>query len=141
MCGICGYIDINPSKEVVMQMVHTIKHRGPDAQNAKIYKDCHCALGHARLSIIDLSEGANQPMEYRNFSIVFNGEIYNFREIKDELVQLGHVFTLDSDTEMILHAYEQWGDECVNRFIGMFAFAILDRNKKSISLFRDRVGV
>ena len=141
MCGICGYIGNNLNRETGMAMVMTMHHRGPDYQDVKIYEDSNCALGHARLSIIDLSASANQPMEYGNYSIVFNGEIYNFKEIRKELEQLGHQFALDSDTEVILHAFVQWGKACVNRFVGMFAFAILDREHKKLFLVRDRAGV
>ena len=127
MCGIIGYIDKAPSVELGLQMAKALKHRGPDHQGAKLYAQNHCCLAHARLSIIDLRAAANQPMEYGNLAIVFNGEIYNFKEIKEELKRLGHQFMLDSDTEVILHAYEEWGTSCVNHFIGMFAFAILDQ--------------
>lgn len=141
MCGICGYIDKQLSHEVGMQMVMSLKHRGPDNQSVRLYPDCHCLLGHARLSIIDLSADANQPMEYKHYSIVFNGEVYNFQEIREELIQEGHVFLHQSDTEVILHAFQQWGERCVDRFIGMFAFAILDRQKLQLFLVRDRAGV
>lgn len=141
MCGICGVIQKAPSEHVLIKMVKAIKHRGPDAQNVKVFLDNDCGFGHARLSIIDLSEAANQPMCYHQFVIVFNGEIYNFKEIKRELEALGHVFKLESDTEVILHAFEQWGDECVSKFIGMFAIAILDKEKNELTLFRDRTGI
>lgn len=141
MCGICGFIGNNLERETGMAMVMTMHHRGPDYQDVKIYKDCNCALGHARLSIIDLSASANQPMEYGQYSIVFNGEIYNFKEIRKELEQLGHQFVLDSDTEVILHAFAQWGNDCVGKFVGMFAFALLDRKHNKLILFRDRAGI
>ena len=142
MCGICGFIDKkNLSKETGLQMVMQMKHRGPDCQDVKVYHEQNCLLGHARLSIIDLSTGANQPLEYNQYVIVFNGEIYNFREIKQELSKLQHHFKLDSDTEVIVHAYEQWGKNCVKKFIGMFAFAILDKKKNTILLARDRAGI
>lgn len=142
MCGICGYLDKNTlSKEIGMQMVMQMKHRGPDCQDVKVYPEQNSLLGHARLSIIDLSAGANQPLEYNQYVIVFNGEIYNFREIKQELSVLKHQFKLDSDTEVIIHAYEQWGKNCVKKFIGMFAFAILDKKKNTILLARDRAGI
>lgn len=141
MCGICGYIGSQLSQEVGTQMVMSLKHRGPDNQSVRMYPDSHCLLGHARLSIIDLSANANQPMEYLRYSIVFNGEVYNFQEIRDELVRAGHVFLHQSDTEVILHAFQQWGERCVDRFIGMFAFAILDRQKQQLFLARDRAGV
>jgi asparagine synthase (glutamine-hydrolysing) len=141
MCGICGYVEKNVSRDVAMDMVMTMQHRGPDNQSVKVYAENRCVLGHARLSIIDLSESANQPMEYGDYAIVFNGEIYNFREIKKELAALGHKFLLDSDTEVILHAYEQWGKSCVDRFVGMFAFAILDRKQNRLTIMRDRAGI
>lgn len=141
MCGIIGYIDKAPSVELGLQMAKALKHRGPDHQGAKLYAQNHCCLAHARLSIIDLRAAANQPMEYGNLAIVFNGEIYNFKEIKEGLKRLGHQFMLDSDTEVILHAYEEWGTSCVNHFIGMFVFAILDQEANELILFRDRAGV
>lgn len=142
MCGICGYIDKNTlSREIGLNMVRQMQHRGPDYQGVKIFPEQECLLGHARLSIIDLSAGANQPLAYGKYTIVFNGEVYNFREIKKELAELGHHFQLDSDTEVIVHAYEQWGKECVQRFIGMFAFAILDQEANKLFLARDRAGI
>ena len=124
-----------------MQMVQTMRHRGPDNQSVRIYADHHCLLGHARLSIIDLSETANQPMEFGQYAIVFNGEVYNYREIRAELSRLGHVFLRQSDTEVVLHAYQEWGIHCLDRFIGMFAFAILDKQENKLILARDRAGV
>lgn len=142
MCGICGIIDKGTlSRDIGMKMVMQMKHRGPDCQEVKIYPEQECLLGHARLSIIDLSAGANQPLEYNQYVVVFNGEIYNFREIKKELAELGHQFSLDSDTEVIVHAFSQWGAKCVEKFIGMFAFAILDKEKQQITLARDRAGI
>ena len=141
MCGICGFVGRNLSKETGMQMVQAMIHRGPDNQSAQVYADNHCVLGHARLSIIDLSETANQPMESGQYAIVFNGEVYNYREIKAELSRLGHVFERQSDTEVVLHAYQAWGVHCLDRFIGMFAFAILDRKDNKLFLARDRAGV
>lgn len=142
MCGICGVIDKGClSKETGNQMVQAMFHRGPDHQEVKIYPDHDCMLGHARLSIIDLSAAANQPLEYNQYAIVFNGEVYNFREIREELITRGHQFLLDSDTEVVLHAFAEWGKECVQRFIGMFAFAILDKEKGKLTLVRDRAGI
>jgi len=122
-------------------MVQAMYHRGPDHQEVKVYPEHECMLGHARLSIIDLSAAANQPLEYNQYAIVFNGEVYNFREIRQELVAKGHQFLLDSDTEVILHAFAEWGKDCVKRFIGMFAFAILDKEKNTLTLVRDRAGI
>lgn len=141
MCGICGYIGRHLSEDTGMQMVQTMRHRGPDNQSVRIYADHHCLLGHARLSIIDLSETANQPMEFGQYAIVFNGEVYNYREIRAELSRLGHVFLRQSDTEVVLHAYQEWGIHCLDRFIGMFAFAILDKQENKLFLARDRAGV
>ncbi len=142
MCGICGVIDKGQlSRETGMNMVQAMYHRGPDHQEVKVYPEHECMLGHARLSIIDLSAAANQPLEYNQYAIVFNGEVYNFREIRQELVAKGHQFQLDSDTEVILHAFAEWGKDCVKRFIGMFAFAILDKEKNTLSLVRDRAGI
>lgn len=142
MCGICGVIDSGKlSYDIGMKMVKSMIHRGPDSQDVKIYPDQLCMLGHARLSIIDLSSEANQPLEYGQYVIVFNGEIYNYKEIRQELMDLGHSFRLNSDTEVIVHAFEEWGKDCVQRFIGMFAFAILDRISQKLILFRDRAGV
>lgn len=141
MCGFCGFIDERPSSEVGRQMILTMKHRGPDNQSVSVFPESRCLLAHARLSIIDLSESANQPMIHEHYAIVFNGEVYNYREIKAELQQEGHVFLRQSDTEVVLHAYQQWGTDCVNHFIGMFAFAILDRKKHRLFLARDRAGI
>ena len=123
------------------KMIATLKHRGPDNQTVRLYEQNQCVLAHARLSIIDLSVEANQPMEYKSLSIVFNGEIYNFMEIRKELEDRGHQFLLQSDTEVILHAYQQWGTDCIDRFIGMFSIVILDRTKNELLLIRDRAGM
>jgi len=122
-------------------MIATLKHRGPDNQSVVVYERNNCMLAHARLSIIDLSEDANQPMEYGQLAVVFNGEIYNFKEIRQDLAEKGHKFNTQSDTEVILHAYQEWGNACVDHFIGMFAFCILDRAANRLLLFRDRAGV
>ena len=141
MCGIAGYISDSLSQEIGYKMAMAMKHRGPSHQGAMVFEQQQCVLAHARLSIIDLSEGANQPMLFEDLAIVFNGEVYNFREIKKELIALGHHFNLDSDTEVIIHAYREWGVGCVKKFIGMFAFAILDKAKGELVIMRDRAGV
>jgi asparagine synthase (glutamine-hydrolysing) len=145
MCGIIGFIDFNKrSKEVdLTRMIATLNHRGPDDFGAQLreFSDCTVGLAQARLSIIDLSTGGHQPMNFEEFSIVFNGEIYNYKEIKLELSKLGHLFVSESDTEMILHAYQEWGVNCVDRFIGMFAIAIYDAVIDKLILIRDRAGV
>ena len=145
MCGITGFIDYNKntSRSTLGSMVNTLKHRGPDDYGFEIYTNDYASvgLGQTRLSILDLSPAGHQPMQYRHLSIVFNGEVYNFKEIKDELRDLGHQFKSNSDTEVILHAFEMWGTECVSRFIGMFAFVIYDQKTKKKYFFRDRAGV
>ena len=144
MCGLCGYVDFKGSSGsgVLNSMIQTLKHRGPDNFSTSIFPEQQFEVGlaHARLSIIDLSENANQPMHYNHLSTVFNGEIFNFQEIKEELLLLGHRFLLESDTEMILHAYEEWGTACVHKFIGMFAIVIYDKKTNEVILIRDRVG-
>lgn len=145
MCGITGYIDFKKETlvEVLVGMTNKLEHRGPDGEGHEEFftDEATVGLGHRRLSIIDLTEGGAQPMGYNGNWITFNGEIYNFRQIKEELIKLGHEFNSDSDTEVILHAYDQWGPGCVQKFIGMFAIAIFDGKKKDLHLFRDRAGV
>lgn len=145
MCGITGFIDYGKktTAHVLEQMTATLGHRGPDDSGTELYSDDSAAVGfgQTRLSIIDLSPGGHQPMEYEHLSLIFNGEIYNYREIKVELHSLGHRFKSTSDTEMILHAFEEWGPACVEKFIGMFVFVIYDKNLRKIYAFRDRGGV
>ena len=143
MCGIVGFFDPLLSKEtglsLVNQMLQTTVHRGPDATES-IFHEGYC-LGHNRLSIIDLSENANQPFEKNNYTLVFNGEIYNYIEIREKLIELGHQFTTKSDTEVIISAYEQWGENCVDHFVGMWAFALLDKRTNFLFCSRDRFGI
>lgn len=145
MCGITGFLDFNKNSSslVLQQMTDSLIHRGPDAAGYKLVDTAtaQIGLGHRRLSIIDLSAAGQQPMQYQNLSIVFNGEIYNYREIQHELQQLGHLFNSHSDTEVILHAYAQWGSDCLNRFTGMFAFVIYDELRQHLFCARDRAGV
>lgn len=143
MCGICGIFDqsgnpIDPG--LLERMGKVIRHRGPDGDGRFIDKEI--GLGHRRLSIIDLGGGA-QPIgnEDGTLQIVFNGEIYNFIELRKELEAFGHQFKTRSDTEVIVHAYEQWGMHCVTRFNGMFAFAIWDQRKRELFLARDHLGI
>lgn len=124
---------------LIEKMLYSIRHRGPD--NSSTWVDMPVLLGHNRLSIIDLSDAANQPMEYDDLVIVFNGEIYNYVEIKDELIKKGRCFRTRSDTEVILAAYKEWGGDCVQRFVGMWAFAIWDKTKKELVCSRDRFGI
>ncbi|MHB8544927.1 MAG: asparagine synthase (glutamine-hydrolyzing), partial [Leptospirales bacterium] len=148
MCGIAGFITRRAGIDghgVLRRMTATIMHRGPDdegfyegtAENGRYL----VGLGHRRLSIIDLSTG-HQPIgnEDGRIQIVFNGEIYNFQELRQRLITLGHRFATVSDTETIVHAYEEYGDACVEHFRGMFAFALWDANRERLFLARDRFG-
>ena len=143
MCGIAGFIDRNLGKDesnkVLSRMLEAIAHRGPDARGTWFFEGL--ALGQNRLSIIDLSSDGNQPMFRGDLAIVYNGEVYNYREIRKELEATGAKFHSHSDTEVILAAYEAWGTACVNRFIGMWAFAIWDNKKKILFCSRDRFGI
>lgn len=144
MCGICGYINLSKDQleaSVLHNMVNTMHHRGPDSQGYYEDQEDQVFLGHARLSIIDISDSGKQPMYLDNLTIVLNGEVYNYREIKEELISKGHSFKSSSDTEVVLHAYQEWGVDCVSRFIGMYAFAIYNSDSQIITLFRDRAGV
>ncbi len=144
MCGIAGKLCLDGQQAVepdlVDRMMAAITHRGPDGQGK--YLSGPVGLGHTRLAIIDLSTG-DQPMtnERENIWLVYNGEIYNFQELRTELLRRGHVFRSASDTEVIVHAYEEYGPECVNHFRGMFAFALWDDEKQILFLARDRVGI
>lgn len=144
MCGIAGFVDFSghdrdQARTRLKRMTDSIIHRGPDEEGA--YVDSFAAFGHRRLSIIDLSSG-QQPMATEDgaLQIVFNGEIYNFLEIRRELEAQGHVFRTHCDTEVILLGYRQWGEACVERMNGMFAFAIWDSRRRKLFLARDRVG-
>lgn len=145
MCGIAGYVDFNRSSDEVVlnKMTETLFHRGPDASGVQLIKgnNCQLGLGHRRLSIIDLTDGGKQPMNYDELWITFNGEIYNYKEIKIQLIEKGHQFKANSDTEVILHAYKEWGIECINKFIGMFAFFIYDEKNRRAYCVRDRAGI
>lgn len=150
MCGICGFYKLDKaSKRINSQYLYDMNSqmilRGPDAGDIWMSEDNICGLGHRRLSIIDLSASATQPMTNEDGSIVitFNGEIYNHMEIRRELESIGgHKWKTDhSDTEMIIHAYEEWGIECLQKFRGMFAMALWDGRKKKFYLIRDRIGI
>lgn len=143
MCGICGVFDRSGrpvAAELVERMSATLSHRGPDGSGSYVWGEI--GLGHRRLSIIDLG-GGTQPItnEDGTLQLIFNGEIYNFIELREELEGKGHRFKTRSDTEVIVHAYEQWGFDCVTRFNGMFAFALWDGNAKRLFLARDHLGV
>ena len=139
MCGINGIISKEKDKDkLIKEMNKRIVHRGPDAEG--IYVDDNVALGQRRLSIIDL-EGGNQPIYNKDKSIliVYNGEVYNYKELKEELTE--YEFQTNSDTEVILHGYEKWGKELPKKLRGMFAYAIYDKNKNEIFISRDHFGI
>jgi asparagine synthase (glutamine-hydrolysing) len=144
MCGICGIVnrDGEPAPQAVLQrMTDALAHRGPDGEG--IYTDGPAGLGHRRLAIIDLTPAAHQPMQTPDgrFVITYNGEIYNFRELRTELEALGHQFRSRSDTEVLLHMLARWGERALERLNGMFALALWDREKQELLLARDRYGV
>jgi len=143
MCGITGIFDYrgrgDPDRRLLRRMTSVLSHRGPDGDG--FYYAPGVGLGHRRLAIIDLS-GGDQPLfnEDGTVCVVFNGEIYNFQELMAELLALGHVFRTRCDTEVIVHAWEEWGEACLERFNGMFAFALLDERRETLFLARDRLG-
>ena len=144
MCGIAGIVATDrvapedAARAVAMRDV--MSYRGPDG--AGLHADAHAVLAHRRLSIIDLA-GGHQPLSNETGAIwvTYNGEIYNHRDVRAQLETAGHTYRTRSDTETIVHAYEQWGDECVQRFRGMFAFALWDSGARRLLLVRDRLGV
>ena len=143
MCGICGifYRDAHGGETSILEaMIAVLRHRGPDGNGR--FVDGNVGLGHVRLSIIDV-DGGSQPIDNEDgtLQVVFNGEIYNFVELRAELEAFGHRFKTRSDTEVIVHAYEQWGRDCVRRFNGMFAFALWDSVKRELFLARDHLGI
>ena len=146
MCGIYGYLStkekVNP--DILHSMGDSLRHRGPDGEGEEIQQSVEwgLGLGHTRLSVIDLSPAGKQPMcnEDETIWITYNGEIYNFRELRIELQRNGHCFKSNSDTEVIIHLYEERGVRCLERLNGMFAFAIWDRSEKTLFLARDRIG-
>ena len=145
MCGICGIVIPDSSSRSIdesafTRLRDTLAHRGPDGFGT--FMDRGIALGHRRLSIVDLAAG-HQPISNESDTswIVFNGEMYNHADVRERLESAGHVYKTRSDTETILHAYEQWGDACVEHLRGMFAFAIWDTRLRRLLLVRDRLGV
>lgn len=143
MCGIAGILNNNnipPDSTLLNKMIHLLRHRGPDESG--LYLDDRVGLAHARLSIIDLSEGT-QPIhnEDKSVWIVFNGEIFNYPELREELIKSGHKFYTKTDTEVILHLYEEKGVDCLQKLNGQFAFVIWDINKQTLFLARDRAGI
>ncbi|HZC26637.1 MAG TPA: asparagine synthetase B, partial [Actinopolymorphaceae bacterium] len=147
MCGITGWVDferdLRGEHEITAAMTETMACRGPDAEG--MWYDRHVALGHRRLAVIDL-EGGRQPMSVsadgRELAVLtYSGETYNFRELREELVGLGHTFRTNSDTEVVLTAYLEWGEEFVDHLRGMYAFAIWDTRTQELLLVRDRMGI
>ena len=144
MCGFVGFIDENDQtydhRATIVAMANAIAHRGPDSEG--YFSDGRAALGFRRLAIIDLA-GANQPLynENRSLVLVFNGEIYNYRALTAELTALGHTFATRTDTEVLLHGWEQWGRELLPRLRGMFAFAVWDRTRGTLFCARDMFGI
>jgi asparagine synthase (glutamine-hydrolysing) len=144
MCGIAGIFNLNgePVSPVnLRKMTDAIAHRGPDGEG--FYTDSFLGLGHRRLAIIDVSPAGHQPMLTQDgqFAIVYNGEVYNFQELRVELESLGYQFRSKTDTEVVLNAYAEWGPDCVSRFNGMFAFAMWDKTRQRLFLARDRYGI
>lgn len=144
MCGIFGFLHKDVLDDVMIERGiaanNTLTHRGPDGEGVWFDKNVGIFLSHRRLSIIDLDQRSSQPMRRDDLVISFNGEIYNYIEIKDELISSGHTFQTESDTEVILAAYQEWGEQCLDRFDGMFAFALWDTSKQSLWLVRDPFG-
>lgn len=145
MCGICGiwnYKNFSPvDHRLIDRMSASLVHRGPDDQGQSFDDDAGVGFGFRRLSILDLSKRGHQPMKFQQLTIVYNGEVYNFNEIRNELEKGNYTFDSTSDTEVILKAFHAWGIKAVDKFIGMFAFAIWDSLQKKMFLFRDRLGV
>jgi asparagine synthase (glutamine-hydrolysing) len=142
MCGISGFVNRHRPADpaLLRRMTDVIAHRGPDGSGS--YIDGPVALGHRRLSIIDLSSNGAQPMhnEDGKITVTFNGEIYNYLALRDELIARGHVFRSRCDTEVLVHGYEEWGEALPERLAGMFAFAIWDARRQRLFLARDRLG-
>ena len=146
MCGIVGIITNANSFDIektVNHMMNAIRHRGPDGSGSVMLENSQIGLGHVRLSVIDLSESALQPMVSvsKRYTIVYNGELYNYRELKKELREMGHRFKTRSDTEVVMESFAEWGTDCLDRFNGMFAFSIWDSWDKRLFMARDRYGI
>ena len=145
MCGIAGFVDFRKksSKLILQEMTDVLHHRGPDDSGYSFYKseEATIGLGHRRLSILDLSKHGHQPMAYDDLELVYNGEVYNFKEIRVELEKYNYTFSSDSDTEVILKAYHKWGIKSVDKFNGMFAICVYDKQEQRLTLVRDRAGV
>ena len=145
MCGILGIVQAAPrlSPTQFGDMLDTLSHRGPDGRGVQSLRDGRVLLGHRRLAIIDLSPSGAQPMCNEDGSVwlTFNGEIYNYKALRSDLLKCGHIFRSESDSEVIVHAYEQWGRDCVTRLRGIFAFGLWDDRSQTLLLARDHIGV
>ncbi len=146
MCGVAGFIDWDKrsDKANLIAMTNTLEHRGPDDAGIELFENDNCTigLGHRRLSIIDLSPLGHQPMSYLDrYSIVFNGEIYNYEEIRNELIDLGYKFKSNSDTEVVMASFDAYGHSFVHKCIGMFAFVLTDHKVSKVYIYRDRAGI
>lgn len=145
MCGISGFCDFSKKsmKQTLIEMTDVLHYRGPNDSGYSFYENefANIGLGHRRLSILDLSSHGHQPMAYEQLEVVYNGEVYNFKAIREELEKHNYTFHSDSDTEVILKAYHKWGIKAVDKFIGMFAIAIYDKEKQKLVFIRDRAGV
>jgi asparagine synthase (glutamine-hydrolysing) len=139
VCGIAGFVDPSKGQDVLQAMTDAIANRGPDDVGYHLADGV--GLGHRRLAIIDLSPLGHQPMRFGSLVMVYNGEIYNYREVRDELAARGYAFVSESDAEVVLQAFHCWGPRCVERFIGMFVIAIYDEAERALYLIRDRAGV
>jgi len=143
MCGIVGFISKMKQENIIKNMLEIQSYRGPDDTGVYFDEKSGVHFGHNRLSVQDLSSHGHQPFisDCENYVIVFNGEVYNFKNLRSELEKLGYKFLSNSDTEVILYSYKEWGIQCLEKFIGMFAFAVLDKMKNKLFLVRDRAGV
>ena len=147
MCGILGQFSSrnNLNKDKFLNTLNTLNHRGPDDHGIEggLINDFNFLIGHKRLSIIDLTKSGKQPFKSENsrFILVFNGEIYNYLELKKELLNLGFTFNSSSDTEVLLNAWICWGADCIRKLIGMFSFGILDKSEMTLHLVRDGFGI
>jgi len=145
MCGLTGFVDYRKAsgKYILQAMNSVLEHRGPNDDGISFYEKPSYQLGlaHKRLSIMDLSVHGHQPMSYKELEIIYNGEVYNFKEIRTELIALDYKFESDSDTEVILKSFHCWGEKAIDKFHGMFAFVIYDTESQTLKIFRDRAGV
>jgi asparagine synthase (glutamine-hydrolysing) len=141
MCGLAGVVDLGrpPERETVVRMLDELAHRGPDGRG--LHSDDGVCLGHLRLAIIDLSDAGLQPMPDAELQLLYNGEIYNYVELRDELRSKGHTFSTATDSEVILAAYREWGERCVERFNGMWSFVIWNGERRTLFASRDRLGI